>query len=87
MECLNSTDPHSDLGCLPIMPSETVDEFIKLQCYANESVRGNCFLGEQFLHECEGNFGRLVDQCPPVLVVRSGVATWEHLEHVLPLKN
>jgi len=61
MAVVNSSVSHSDLSCLPIISGETIDKFIKLHCIANDtSVRGYSFFLEQYIHDFEGNFGRLI---------------------------
>jgi hypothetical protein len=48
---------HCDLGCLPDISGEAVDNFVKLQCITKEtSVRGYKFFYERFIHEFEGKF-------------------------------
>jgi hypothetical protein len=61
MADVNNSVSHSDLSFLPIISGETVDKFIKLHCIANETnVRGYSFFREQYVHDFEGNFDRLV---------------------------
>jgi len=61
MAVVSSSVSHSDLSCLPIISGETLDKFIKLHCIANDTgVRGYSFFREQYIHDFEGNFVRLV---------------------------
>jgi len=60
MSDVNSSVWHNTLSCLPIKFGETVDNFITLHCFENEtSARGYNADQEQYVRDFADIFGRV----------------------------